>query len=138
MTAGEVRIVLDSHRRRRPLRVLAYVLLAVGAGVLLADPTKSLQGQSVYIRWIWSGFLLAGTLLAIYGSARDRHMGEFLGIPMLSTALSVFVVLLFAAHTTGSIAFGCIIASLIVVLSSRWLDLWRLVVASTRAERGRR
>lgn len=129
--------MLDSHRRRRPLRVLAYVLLATGAGVLLADPTRSLSGQSVTIRFVWSGFLLAGTLLAIYGSSRDRIMGEFIGIPLLLTALTVFVVLLLARGTTGSIAFGCILSSLIVVMTSRWLDLWRLVAASTRAERRR-
>lgn len=129
--------MLDSHRRRRPLRVLAYSLLAAGAGVLLADPTRSLQGQGIAIRWVWSGFLLAGTLLAIYGSIRDRHLGEFIGLPLLITALAVFVVLLSAAHTTGSIAFAFIIASLVVVMTSRWLDLWRLIAASTRAERRR-
>lgn len=129
--------MLDSHRRRRPLRVLAYVLLATGAGVLLVDPTRSLQGQSVQIRWVWSAFLLLGALLAIYGSARDRYLAEFVGLPFLMTALLVFVILLGVAHTTGSIAFAFFLASLIVVMHSRWLDLWRLVTASTRAERRR-
>lgn len=137
MTAGEVRSVLDSHQRRRPMRVVAYTLLTVGAGVLLVDPTRSLQGQEVAVRFVWSGFLLAGTLMAIYGSARDRIYGEFIGIPLLLTALTAFVVVLAAAHTTGSIALACIIASLTVVLFSRWLDLWRLIGASIRAERRR-
>ncbi len=137
MTAGEVRIVLDSHHRRRPLRVMAYTLLAAGAGVLLIDPTRSLQGQSVQIRWVWSGFLLLGTLLSIYGSVRDRYLVEFIGLPFLMTSLSVFVILLGVAHSTGSIAFGCFLLALVVVLHSRWLDLWRLVGASTRAERRR-
>ena len=137
MTAGEVRNVLDSHRRRRPLRVIAYGLLATGAGVLLADPTRSLEGQAIWTRWVWSAFLLAGTLLAIYGSWRDRYLAEFVGLPLLMTALSIFVVLLGVAHTTGSIAFGCFLGSLIVVMCSRWLDLWRLVGAATRAERRR-
>lgn len=137
MTAGEVRKVLDSHRRRRPLRVLAYGLLAAGAGVLLVDPTRSLRGQSIQIRWVWSAFLLVGTLLAVYGSAWDRYIAEFIGLPLLMTALLVFVVLLAAGHTTGSIAFGCFLASLLVVLHSRWLDLWKLLGASTRAERRR-
>jgi len=137
MTAGEVRNVLDSHRRRRPLRVLAYVLLAAGSGVLLVDPTRSLEGQDIAIRFVWSGFLLVGTLAAIYGSFFDRIMGEFVGIPLLLTALVAFVIVLAAAHSTGSIAIGCIIASLVVVLLSRWLDLWRLLGASIRAERRR-
>lgn len=129
--------MLDSHRRRRPLRILAYALLAAGATVLLADPTRSLEGQSVLTRWVWSAFLLAGTLLATYGSWRDRYLAEFMGLPLLMTALFVFVVLLVAGWTTGSVAFACFLGSLFVVMFSRWLDLWRLVSASTRAERKR-
>lgn len=129
--------MLDSHRRRRPLRVLAYGFLAAGAGVLLVDPTRSLDGQSIATRWVWSMFLLVGTLLAIYGSSRDRYLAEFVGLPLLITALMVFVVLLGAAHTTGSIAFACFLMALVIVLHSRWLDLWRLVGAATRAERKR-
>lgn len=129
--------MLDSHHRRRPLRVLTYGFLAAGAGVLLIDPTRSLEGQSLQIRWVWSGFLLLGTLLSIYGSARDRYLVEFIGLPFLMTSLTVFVVLLGVAHTTGSIAFGCFLLALVIVLQSRWLDLWRLTGASTRAERKR-
>lgn len=129
--------MLDTHHRRRPLRAAAYSLLTIGAGVLLVDPTKSLEGQDNTIRFVWSGFLLAGTLLAIYGSLRDRYWYEMLGIPLLLTALLAFVIVLAAAHTTGSIALGCIIGSLVVVLMSRLLDLWSLISASIRAERNR-
>lgn len=138
MTAGEVRNVLDSHRRRRPMRVLAYALLAGGATVLLIDPTRSLEGQSLFIRWVWSAFLLAGTLLAIYGALRDRYMAEFIGLPLLMTSLVVFVILMVAGMTTCSIAFACFLAALVVIMTSRWLDLWRLVGATTRAERRRK
>lgn len=129
--------MLDSHRRRRPLRVLAYSLLAAGAGVLLADPTRSLQGQSIGIRWVWSGILLAGTILAIYGSLRDRYVAEFVGLPLLMAGMTAFVVLLAVTHTTGSIAFGCFLAALVVIMWSRFRDLWGLVSITTRAERGR-
>lgn len=129
--------MLDTHRRRRPLRVVAYSLLATGAGVLMVDPTRSLEGQAIWTRWVWSAFLLGGTLLAIYGSARDRYLAEFIGLPLLMTSLTVFVILLGAAHTTGSIAFACFLGSLVIVMCSRWLDIWRLVGAATRAERRR-
>lgn len=130
--------MLDSHRRRRPMRILAYTLLSAGSGILLADPTRSLEGQSLFTRWVWSAFLLAGSLLSIYGSWRDRYLAEFIGLPLLMTALLVFVVLLAAGLTTGSLAFACILGSLVVVMTSRWLDLWRLTGASTRAERRRK
>ena len=129
--------MLDSHRRRRPLRVLAYALLASGAGVLLADPTRSLAGQSVWTRWVWSTFLLVGTLLAIYGSWTDKYLAELVGLPALMTGLAVFVILLAVGHTTGSIAFACFLGALVVVMCSRLMDLWRLLGASTRAERRR-
>lgn len=120
------------------MRVLAYALLAGGATVLLIDPTRSLEGQSLFIRWVWSAFLLAGTLLAIYGALRDRYMAEFIGLPLLMTSLVVFVILMVAGMTTGSIAFACFLAALVVIMTSRWLDLWRLVGATTRAERRRK
>lgn len=130
--------MLDSHRRRRPLRVLAYALLAVGALVLMVDPTQSLQGQSIAIRWVWSGLLLAGSLSAVYGAARDRYMVEFVGLPLLMASFVGLTIVLAARHTTGTIAFGCFLGAIVVIMWSRWLDLWRLVTTTVRAERRRR
>lgn len=137
MTAGEVRNVLDSHRRRRPLRVTAYLLLAAGAGVLMTDPLRTMQDVGPGIRWIWSSLLMVGTLLAVGGTVSDRYLAEFVGLPMLFVSMFAFAVVLAALWTTAGLAVSFFLASLVVVMVSRWLDLWRLVGASVRAERRR-
>lgn len=129
--------MLDSHRRRRPMRVLAYTLLGLGATILLSDPLRTMRGVGVGIRWVWSGFLLAGTLLAIYGALRDRYLAEFIGLPLLMASMAAFTAVLLAVWTSASVALACFLAAIVVIMLSRWFDLWRLTVASARAERGR-
>lgn len=130
--------MIDSHRRRRPLRVLAYVLLGMGAGVLMADPTQSIQATDQDLRKYWSALLLFGTVLCVYGAWTDKYLSEFIGLMPLITAFAAFVVALGAKHTTGTVAFGCFLGALVVIMFSRWLDLWKLTGISTRAERKRR
>lgn len=138
MTTGEVREVLDSHQRRRPLRVVAYVLLSAGAGVLMADPTQSIQAADQDLRTWWAGLLLAGALGGIYGAWTDKYFAEFVTLPLLMAGFGGFVAVLFARGTSGPIAFGCFLLALVVIMFSRWMDLWLLTGLSTRAERKRR
>lgn len=130
--------MLDTHQRRRPMRVLAYFLLGFGALILMADPTQSLKTTDVEVRWVWSGLLLSGCLGAIYGAWRDRYLVEFVGLPLLGASLVGLIWVLMHRFNTGTAAFSCFLAAIVVIMASRWLDLWRLVGASTRAERRRR
>lgn len=129
--------MLDSHQRRRPLRVVAYTLLSVGAGVLMADPTQSIKATDQDLRTWWAGLLLVGALGGIYGAWTDKYFAEFVTLPLLMAGFGGFVAVLFARHNTGTIAFGCFLLALVVIMFSRWLDLWKLTGLSTRAERNR-
>ena len=138
MTAGEVRNVLDSHRRRRPLRITAYGLLALGNNIILIDPTRSFQDVPAQLRYVWNGVMLAGCLLGIIGAVTDRYLIELVGMPFVLTGVTAFIVVLVAAWTSGTLAFACFLGCIWVILFSRGLDLWQLASRSAAAERRRR
>lgn len=129
--------MLDSHRRRRPFRAVAYSILAVGNTVILTDPTRSFEDVPGQLRFFWNGTMLLGCLLAIYGAVRDRYLAEFIGMPLLLAGVLAFVAVLVASFTSGSLAFACFLAFILVVLTSRSLDLFELVRSMRRAERRR-
>lgn len=132
--------MLDSHQRRRPFRATAYTCLGLGGAVLIYDPTRSLAGQTPLIRWVWGSFLVIGAMLSIYGVIRDRWLQEWIGIPLQASAMMGLVLVMIAGGgNTGRIAFSLFLASTVVVLTGRFLDLWVLGRAMTRlAKRERR
>jgi hypothetical protein len=129
--------MLDTHRRRRPLRVLAYGLLAGGATIILTDPTKSFEHVPGQLRFFWNSMLLVGCVLTCFGAFRDRYLFEFVGIPLALAGIAAFIVVLAVAGTTGPLAFACFLAAIFVIIFSRGLDVWDLVNATRRAERRR-
>lgn len=135
MTHGEVREMLDSHRRRRPLRAVAYTALALGNTIILTDPTQSFREVPGQLRFFWNGIMLLGCLLAVYGAIRDRFLAEFIGMPLILAGITAFIVVLVAAWASGPWAFACFLSSILAVLVSRGLDLWELVRSTVRAER---
>jgi hypothetical protein len=138
MTAGEVRNVLDSHRRRRPMRVMAYSLLAVGNNIILFDPTRSFEDIPFQLRYIWNGIMLLGCAMGVTGGITDKYLIEMIGLPLVLSGMAAFVVVLTVGWTSGSLAFACFLACLWVVLFSRGLDLWELATRSAAAERRRK
>jgi drug/metabolite transporter (DMT)-like permease len=137
MTYGEVSQMLDSHKRRRPLRVVAYTALALGNTVILADPTKSFENVPDQLRFFWNVLMLLGCLLAVYGAIRDRYLAEFIGMPLIWAGIGAFIVVLVAAWASGPWAFACFLTCILAVLVSRGLDLFDLVRSTRRAERRR-
>lgn len=129
--------MLDSHRRRRPLRAAAYTALAVGNTIILADPTRSFRDVPGQLRFFWNGMMLVGCLLAVYGSIRDRYIAEFMGMPLTLAGVLAFVVVLVAAFNSGTLAFAAFLTFIFIVLASRGLDLLGLVRSMRRAAKGR-
>ena len=130
--------MLDSHRRRRPLRVVAYTALAIGNNIILADPTKSFENVPFQLRYVWNVIMLLGCVLGVLGAWLDRYRIEIIGIPFMLTGLTAFITVLVAAFTSPTLAFACFFTCIWVVLFSRGLDLWNLLTRSTKAERRRR
>jgi len=124
--------VLDSHSRRRRLRAAFYGSLFAGGLVLVIDPTRQITLASPFIRFLWGGFLVVGGIFTIYGAIRDHWRPEWLGIPLQGSAMFAFVSILFAGGTTGQIAIGLFLTSIVVALASRFLDLVVLARLATK------
>lgn len=131
----EVAEVLEANERGRPYRGVFYALLALGGLILVTDPTRSLHAAGS-VRWIWGSFMVLGNLCSLWGVLRDHWRMEWYGLPLQFSSLAGLVYVLVAVgHNTGSYAFACITASLIPVISHRFVALYRLGKASKKMVR---
>ncbi|HEX2642602.1 MAG TPA: hypothetical protein VHU81_06400 [Thermoanaerobaculia bacterium] len=125
-----------SSRWFRSFQAVAYGFLGLAGAILMADPTRSVQGQTLLIRVFLSGFLVIGALQAVIGVTLDLWLIEFLGLPLLGAAVLAFVVILLDAQTTGAFAVACFFSAVFTILLRRFLDLWSLLTGAKRALRG--
>jgi energy-converting hydrogenase Eha subunit C len=125
-----------TSRRFRRFQTIAYALLGLAGAILMADPTRSIEGQALLIRVILSGFLVIGALVTVIGVSRDLWMVEFVGLPLLWSSVAAFVVILVNTGSTGALAVACFFGAIAVILFRRFLDLWDLLTGVKRAKRG--
>ena len=131
--------MLARHRRLRPWRAAAYLLLAAGGVVIWLDPTRNVQPVPWPIRWVWASFIVLGGLNAAYGAARDRWLHEFVSLPLLIGGFSVLTVLLVAGGgSTGRLAFACWVSAIVVQSCRRFVGLWRFNGQLRKAQRKNR
>jgi hypothetical protein len=120
----------------RTLRSGVYLLLAV-AGVLLFGVLDGLPGIIPPLWQVMASWLVLGGLLGISGQLRRRWTGEFVGLPLLFSALFGFGVLQgnlldWALEAVPSVA---ILWAFSLSLGGRWMDVWALYRASRREVR---
>ena len=128
----EVIQVLEANERGRPYRAAFYSLLALGGLILEIDPTRQL-GQAGTIRWVWSGFMVVGTVLSLIGVIRDHWRLEWYGLPLQLSALSGLIFVLIAGGgSTGRWAFACFLGAPVAVIVHRFVALYRLWNASKK------
>lgn len=121
----------------RYTRIAGYLMMAAGGGTAFAIPAPSIQAATGWVVYLWAAFLLAGGALCAYGAVTDRWIGEYTGLPLISSAFGVYAVVLVlgaAVRTTAAaLAFGAVA----LVLLDRWYDVNRVRVAATdQAEHG--
>ena len=130
--------MLARHRRIRPWRAAAYLLLALGGIVIWVDPTRQMEGVPFTVRWIWTGLLVVGGLSSMVGALTDRWRFEFAALPLVIFGFGGFVFVLVAGGgTTARLAFACWLGSIVVQTARRWGGLWRFNNALRRAKRER-
>lgn len=127
-----VNIVLEANERGRPYRAVFYAFLAGAGFILLTDPTRQL-GQAGSIRWVWSSFMIVGTLLSLMGVVRDRWRLEWYGLPLqMSSLAGLAYVLVAGGGTTGRLAVACFVLAPMPVLVHRFVVLYRLYGATKK------
>lgn len=120
----------------RVMRVLAYLLLALGGAVLmqqLGSAPLPIVKPLWYVLGVW---LVIGGLASLAGQLARRWTGEFVGLPLIGSALIGFGLLqanlydwsIEVATSTALLwAFGLIVLS-------RWRDVLALYRAAPRRE----
>lgn len=130
--------MLARHRRLRPWRAVAYLLLATGGIIIWVDPTRNVAPVPVSIRWVWASFIVVGGLLSAAGALLDRWLYEFVTLPLIVVGFSALVLVLSAGVGTGRLAFAAWLASIVVQTARRWAGLWRFAGQLRRAVREKR
>ena len=122
---------LNQLASRRALRAIAYVMLAVAGVCAFFVAPRTLNSVIGLMTWAWAAFLLVGGTLSAVGSIFDRWIGEFAGIPLLTSALTVYgTALITAGRTAAAGAVGCLMWALALSLFGRWRDVRGLVTAA--------
>lgn len=128
--------MLARHRRIRPWRALAYLLLAAGGIIIWTDPFRQMADVPFLLRWVWTGFIVVGGLGSMLGALTDKWLYEFGSLPLTVVGFSGMVFVLVAGGgSTARLAFACWLASIVVQTARRWGGLWRFTSALRRTRR---
>lgn len=119
--------------RRRAVRVVGYAMMAAAGGVAFAIPVRSIEAATGWLVYVWATFLLVGGLLAGFGALTDRWIGELTGLPMISSAFSVYFVVLILARTVAGAAAGLAFGAIALFVWARWLDVSTIRQEADRA-----
>lgn len=120
-------------RRRRAVRVAGYMMMAAGGALAYAIPVTSIQASTGWLVYVWASFLLAGGILSGYGALTDRWIGEFLGLPLISSAFAVYFVVLALARTVSGAAAALAFGAVSLFLWARWQDVSTIRQEADRA-----
>lgn len=128
--------MLARHRKIRPWRAVAYFLMAAGGLIIWIDPTRNMAEVPFLVRWVWTGFIVVGGLVAMLGAITDKWLYEFMALPLVIVGFSAMTLVLVAGGgTTGRLAFACWLLSIIVQIGRRYGGLWLFSKALRRAKR---
>lgn len=120
----------------RVARVLAYALMA-GAGIVLfiiGDEVFPIM-SAAFLTWTFMClFLAVGGAASALGQATKRWTGEFIGLPLVGSALIVFGVLQggLAQWTLYGVPSVALLWAFGLVLIGRWRDIAKLVHAAPK------
>lgn len=123
------RLTLGLNRALDPVaaRAAGYVALLLAGVVTVSSPSKIIEstlGGQGFWQVFWSGLLIAGSVLSLYGVIRRVWWGEFAGLLGVMFSLGVYCLAAWIPPTTASrVAVGCMVAGLSCILFSRWRDV---------------
>lgn len=110
---------------RQATRVAGYALLTLtGVGAALWPP-EALHAALGPVTYVWAAYMTLGGLCAALGAATDWWLGEFVGLPLVWTALPVwaFALILYADQEPYKATAALAITATAVLTWERWLDV---------------
>lgn len=119
---------------QRATTIIAYVLMVLCGTTLpfqIAQQPGAFDGYWLTL----SVFLFVGGASSVYGQLRHNWIGEFIGLPLCSTALASFGVLQAGEvgwDPTLAIPSTSLLWAIAALTFSRWRDVWALYRAATR------
>lgn len=122
---------MKRRRVRRIERVFGYACIVFSGVFFTFEPSNVVaQVVSPWVETAFSTGMIFGGLACFAGSASDRWVGEYGGIPLLSSVVFLYAATSFAAAFEGDgrsrivlLGFGCIMAAYGWSLIGRWKDV---------------
>lgn len=106
-------------------RVAAYVMIASAGVASLAFPPASIESASDNTRFLqlsWAGLMALSAGFCAWGAARDRWVGEWIGLVPLSLVAAAFGISALARGTSGWSG-GLFLFGFFWILVSRWQEV---------------
>lgn len=127
---------MDTRRARltRRFRAAGYAALGTGGVILTVVSLATGDVLRAWVLWPILGALLAlGSLASLFGAATNRWTGEYVGLPMVASALFAFGVLRGMDGHWSLVGVPAIfLCGVGVLIVARWLDVDTLRRASER------
>lgn len=123
---------IASRGLARTARAVGYGGIALSGGLLAYGLPLGTSGGVYVMLSAWMG--LGGTICAL-GAALDRWAGEFIGLPLLATAMAAFgfVVIRDAHWTILGIANMALLEGLGLLFLARWRDVAAVYRSAAKA-----
>lgn len=118
----------QTHRRRY-VYAISYLLMALAGIAAVAYPAPSVKSVTATIDlflYVWDAFLIIGGLCSCFGAVTDRWIGEYLGLPLLSSVFAVYgIAALYIGGSSRptSLAGGCALLSIAMLIIGRWREV---------------
>lgn len=128
-----------THRLKLRWAILIKYLCLSTTGVLAAiSPSQAAEEQLQFFLTIWIVFFVVGAVASTLGIILGRWSGEAFGLPLLSSALIIYAIILMVRFQAGQLpllAFAFMIMGFGFGLLGRWLDVLKLLRAARRTNR---
>jgi hypothetical protein len=112
---------------RRPVRAVAFTLLAAGGVAALVWPPPAVQAATspaAALAYVWAALLILGGACSALGAYTDRWLGEFVGLWPLIMVFAVYGLSAFASSRgLVAVAGGCVLTAVAALLLARWQDV---------------
>lgn len=140
-----MRMLKLKHRLQlRWPHLLMYVCLITAGVVIAIEPTPTVTDQLRFFFPVWVSFFIVGGAASAYGILKGTWVGEAFGLPLASSALTIYGLILMVRFfvsssglvTTASFAFSLVLLAFGFGLFGRWREVLKFLKIAREMEDG--